>query len=70
MLTVELPALQLLEAAEDEVEVYVWWAQVAEKKALAGEKLIREQCNHCHCKFLEVDDERLADLRNWAKPEM
>jgi hypothetical protein len=145
MLTVELPDFQLLEAAEDEVEVDVWWAQVAgvtlggerqfpilsrlalalctiynssseverdfsdmeavytdpranatgqqlleakmtvksavkeeayncarckvakeerKEQALAGEKLPREQCNHCHCKFLEVDDELLADLRN------
>ena len=34
------------------------------KKALAGERLPKEKCNHCHCSFLEVDDELLADLRN------
>lgn len=35
------------------------------RKALAGEGLpIRERCNHCHCSFLEVDEELLADLRN------
>ena len=34
------------------------------KKALAGEQLSRQQCQHCHCNFLEVDDEFLADLKN------
>ena len=34
------------------------------KKGLAGERLSRQQCQHCHCNFLEVDDELMADLRN------
>ena len=34
------------------------------KRALAGERLPREQCNHCHCSFLEVDEELMADLRS------
>ena len=34
------------------------------KIALAGERLSREQCNHCHCSFLEVYEELLADLRS------
>ena len=35
------------------------------KRALAGEKLTAEQCAHCHCSFYEVDDELLAELRNF-----
>ena len=34
------------------------------KRAFAGERLPREQCNHCHCSFLEVDEELLADLQS------
>ena len=34
------------------------------RRVLAGEKVLREQCTHCHCKFLDVDEELLADLRN------
>ena len=36
----------------------------SKRRALAGERLPREQCKHCHCSFLEVDEELLADLRN------
>ena len=35
------------------------------KRALAGEKLPTEKCQHCHCKFFEVDAEFLAELRNF-----
>ena len=34
------------------------------KRALAGEKLPNEKCQHCHCSFYEVDAEFLAELRN------
>ena len=34
------------------------------KRALAGEKLPAEKCQHCHCGFYSVDAEFLAELRN------
>ena len=35
------------------------------EKILAGEKVAqREKSTHCHCKFFEVDEELLADLRD------
>ena len=35
-----------------------------EATVVAGERLPREQCNHYHCSFLEVDEKLLADLRS------
>ena len=34
------------------------------ERQLAGEKVPKKQCSHCHCSFFAVTDELLADLRS------
>lgn len=49
-------------------------ADIRKVDAIAnGKEATRKQCTHCHCSFLEVDDDLLAQLRNcdpWHREEI
>ena len=38
--------------------------QKRKERRSRGEDVKRRQCSHCHCGFLDVDDNLLAELRN------
>ena len=63
-----LDAKQVVKSAERAEGRYCARCKEREKerkeKQLKGEKLPRDQCRHCHCSLLQVDDNLLAELRN------